>query len=295
MKTINRILVPTDFSEPALRALRYAGELAFRTGAHLNVIYADRFLPPLDFTIEAGAWDRTTAELLEKRARTQIAIDIKACVDAAVAAEANVRLGTAAASILEEARRWTADLIVMGTHGRTGLPRLVLGSVTEEVMRKTSVPVLAIPPGNVAPPDMRAVVCAVDDSSGWPEAMELAASFAPADAQFFVVGAVRDEAGDTDGVLLDLREKAPSIIATRSRFLVVAEKYFADRVARFADEVRADLIVTADPPARGIGQVLRATFAERLMQNSRCPILAVNTTRTPHLTHIEESEAISVF
>ena len=71
MTTLNQILVPTDFSEPARNALRYASDLAKRAGASLTVMYADRFLPPLQYSVEYGVWDTDTTAIQEARAREQ--------------------------------------------------------------------------------------------------------------------------------------------------------------------------------------------------------------------------------
>ena len=103
-------------------------------------------------------------------------------------ASASARLlerdGEPASEILATARAVASDLIVMGTHGRTGLQRLLLGSVAERVIRRSSVPVLIVPPGLERAAQesigLGTVLCAVDFSESSPRALEYAASIAAA-------------------------------------------------------------------------------------------------------------------
>lgn len=136
------ILVPTDFSAPSAQALRYGAALAERFSAHLLVIYADPFLPPVDFTISAcGTFN--LPELI-KSTSEQLDVFVQLNISAGIPCDTRVIVGSAVDSIFTEARESGADLIVMGTHGRTGLKRLILGSVAEAVVRFAPVPVIVV-------------------------------------------------------------------------------------------------------------------------------------------------------
>ena len=138
------ILVPTDFSGPAANALRYAAALGARFGAHLLVIYADTFIPPVDFTISAaGVFDVPREELIET-AREQLQTFAETNISASMPYDVRVIVANPTDAIVMQARESGASLIVMGTHGRSGLRRLLFGSVTEAVMRMASVPVIAV-------------------------------------------------------------------------------------------------------------------------------------------------------
>lgn len=265
MTTPTRILVPTDFSEPARHALRYASMLAQKTGARLTVLYADRFAPPIDFTATAGAWDLVTPALLQERARHDAVDEINNCVAPGVEAKAVIRVTDASEGIIEEAR--DHDLIVMGTHGRTGLPRLMFGSVTEAVMRRATIPVLAISPIATGQTSIETIVCAIEFTAAWQRAMRLAASLASPHARFFVAGSHS---------VRSMERWIPSELAARTQPLLFAEKNFAQSLAQFATDIGADLMVAAEPRARNVIEVLRGTPAERLMQWTHCPTLTVN-------------------
>ena len=141
------ILVPTDFSAPAANALRYAAALGARFEAHLLVIYADVFVPPVDFTISAaGVFDVGREDLIET-AREQLEVFAETNISTAMPYDIRVVVGTPTDAIVAQVRESGANLIVMGTHGRRGVRRLVLGSDAEGVVRTAPVPVLLVRAG----------------------------------------------------------------------------------------------------------------------------------------------------
>lgn len=143
MADIKRILVPTDFSEPADAALTYALALAAKLGATVSLvhvfddpagIHSGEYVPmPADMRAEILAdLRRRLAEVAVKRGHSEL--------------NPQVLVGPTARSIVEGARDSKADLIVMGTHGRHGMAHLLLGSVAERVVRTAACPVLTVPP-----------------------------------------------------------------------------------------------------------------------------------------------------
>ena len=141
-----RILVPVDGSDASLRGLREALSLAKTLGASVRLITVVNELI-LDHGYVPSGFEATAVKAL--RASGQKALD-EACRIAgaeAVPFESALieTLGTPAADcIINQAKQWSAQLIVMGTHGRRGLRRLALGSDAELVLRSSTVPVLLI-------------------------------------------------------------------------------------------------------------------------------------------------------
>jgi len=136
MLPIHTILHPTDFSDHSTHAFQLACALTRDYNARLvvlhvvvppTVIYGEGILPP-------------DPELLRREAQEQLAHLL--APQANVRAERRLAEGDPAAEVLSAAEEIGADLIVMGTHGRTGLGRLLMGSVAEEVMRHAPCPVL---------------------------------------------------------------------------------------------------------------------------------------------------------
>lgn len=141
------ILVPTDFSETAAHALRYASALAERFGAHLLVIHADSFVPVVDFTAMPADLFCEVQDSMVENAREVLQAHAEENIGAGVPFELRVITGSAREAIAAQIRESGADLVVMGTHGRTGMNRLLFGSVTEAVMRTATVPVIVVNPG----------------------------------------------------------------------------------------------------------------------------------------------------
>ena len=139
------ILVPTDFSEGAEEALTYACELASRLGAtvHLvNVVGIPALgVPELGVAVTATMIDQVVAD--NQQAIDKLARDFsgKAMIGRAI-----LKTGDARDAINQAATELDCDLIVMGTHGRRGVTRVLLGSVAETVVRTAPCPVLTIRP-----------------------------------------------------------------------------------------------------------------------------------------------------
>lgn len=145
---IARILVPTDFSAPSLRALDYAAGLAKRLVAELIVIHA---VEPVYYPVAGDAYGvgvdlGNVYDEVERAAAVQLkrlGADIR---ERGVPVRTLLCHGTAHEVVLKAAKRHKAGLIVMSTQGRTGLSHLLLGSVAERVLRTATCPVLTVPP-----------------------------------------------------------------------------------------------------------------------------------------------------
>ncbi len=143
MIAFKNILVPVDFGEPSRRALEVAISLAKQNGAALTVLhvfdvppsYASMDLSPVDLL--TPMWSAAQAELDATLAKVK---------DSLPQATHCLTRGTPWREILATIERTHPDLVVVGTHGRTGLERVLLGSVAERIVRLSPVPVLTVPP-----------------------------------------------------------------------------------------------------------------------------------------------------
>jgi nucleotide-binding universal stress UspA family protein len=133
---VKNLLVPTDFSEHAERALVYACELADRLGATVHLVSAIGTMAELEVTL-------TTPMLTSLRRDREAALAELAQTRAQIG-KTLVHEGDPRDAILAAADEVGADLIVMGTHGRRGIRRALLGSVAESVVRHAHVPVLTV-------------------------------------------------------------------------------------------------------------------------------------------------------
>jgi universal stress protein A len=138
---ITRILVPVDFSSHSDRAFRYALRLASRFGASVELIHA------FESPITAEVYVPNLPEMLNsliREAEKQLTALKSAAAGEGVSVEIHVLTGQPAHTIVEHARSGGFDLIVMGTHGRTGFSHLFVGSVAERVVRRAPCPVLTV-------------------------------------------------------------------------------------------------------------------------------------------------------
>jgi len=139
---IRQILVPVDFSECSKKALRYAVALAREHEAAVTLMHA----VPTDYALgEYGGINYATLEKeLTASADRQLAALLVDEVRGAVASDTLVRTGSPAATIAAVAKQLPADIVVIATHGRTGLRHFLLGSVAEHVVRSAPCPVLVV-------------------------------------------------------------------------------------------------------------------------------------------------------
>lgn len=139
---MKKILVPVDFSECSTKALQYAIPLAKEHGASLTLLYV---VQPIYVAGEFVGVDtvQTEAALCENGAK-QLAKLCQEIVGNAVPAETVVRLGSPVTEVLEAAKSLDIDVIVISTHGRTGLKHILLGSVAERIVQRAPCPVLVV-------------------------------------------------------------------------------------------------------------------------------------------------------
>lgn len=148
MPAYSDILCPIDASECSVRALAAAAALAHRFDAKLTVFHAyhvPAYVEP-GLLVWAALGPRPLWEVARERAHTVVAEFLARYLpNPDRAPESVIELGDPATLVLERARRGETDLIVMGTHGRTGARRWMLGSVAERVVRLAPCPVLVLP------------------------------------------------------------------------------------------------------------------------------------------------------
>jgi universal stress protein A len=142
---IQKIVVPVDFSESGRRAISYAAALARRLGASVHLIHVLPESTVVNGPLEFYTVDRSALrERMHQDARSRLA-----AIAAGLEHDTNqiiteVRTGPTTHSINQAVVDYGADLVIMGTHGRSGLSHLLLGSVAEGVIRTASCPVLVV-------------------------------------------------------------------------------------------------------------------------------------------------------
>jgi nucleotide-binding universal stress UspA family protein len=147
MIALKKILVPTDFSEPSDAALAYGRELAHSFGAALTVLHVVDDIAVRAYGVDSGVFpvDPDVQRQFEADARTRLDAAISDADRAQLKASGVVLMSSAPSSaIVTYAQESQIDLIVMGTHGRGSVAHLLMGSVSERVVRTAPCPVLTV-------------------------------------------------------------------------------------------------------------------------------------------------------
>ena len=179
MIEIKRILCPIDFSDFSQRAVDHAVAIARWYGSTVTLLYVRALVP-----IAPAVPEMLPAMALTAEDRDELIAALARFVpaDAGVTIERQVVEGHAATEILAHAKALPSDLVILGTHGRSGFERLLLGSVTERVLRKAPCPVLSVPrqadDATPVAPLFKRILCAVDFSDCSMRALDYAVSMA---------------------------------------------------------------------------------------------------------------------
>ncbi len=158
MNVPKKILVATDFNELSTAALRVAADIALKSEGSLTLLYADRFQPPRDATAPQLPRLSRVIDASRRHAKDELDRCIAECVPPGIEHQVVLIDGLPIPSIADYAETHNIDLIALGTHGRGAIPRILLGSVAEGVMKRTTKPMLTIhDPSRVRP--IERIVC----------------------------------------------------------------------------------------------------------------------------------------
>lgn len=269
---LKTILVATDFNELATAALHAAAGLAAKSGAELVVVYADRFEPPVEFTV--AQLPHLAQDLEESRRRAVEALEeyVSKNVPESVSRRLFVKDDLPVSAVVRTADEVDADLIVIGTHGRGGFARLLLGSVAEGVLYMTRRPVLTLRAGATVRA-IRRILCPIDISAPPEDAIAAATAFArEMHADLTLLNVVSDE-GATENARAALAVIAPTPHAenetTVATMVVTGEPSAA--VLEFAEADAVDLIVVGTRGKR----TAFGSITTRIVRHASCSVLVV--------------------
>ncbi len=178
MIEFKHVLCPIDFSETSGRALTYAAAFATRYQAQLTVLHVAPTLDPTVESVPGVDFGRPLRQETRDAIVARIRRSIEQAGATAAVAQPLAEAGRATESIVRTAAALKADLLVMGTHGLGGFHRLLLGSVTEKVVRIATCPVLTVPrsaPSTLPGPIMfKKILCPIDYSPSALKALQYA-------------------------------------------------------------------------------------------------------------------------
>lgn len=289
-----RILCPIDFSEFSVAAYEYASSLAQRYGAKLFVQHVVEMWrhPSAYFSVRVDLY----AEFLQlflTRAEEELQNFVRSHEHDGVRPERVIREGLATDGILSLADEQTISLIVMGTHGRRGFDRLMLGSVTERVLREAHCPVLAVrePPRNFVASatarhsiELRRILFCTDFSDYSNQAVDYALSLAAEHNSELTLLHVLEDTPESARVKEKiakanevLRKLLPPEAHKRYRIATTVRIGRAyQEIVQLASEMDADLVIAAVRGRNALDLVVFGSTTYRVIQLGTFPVLAVH-------------------
>jgi nucleotide-binding universal stress UspA family protein len=289
---IKQILVPTDFSENAQHALDYAIDLAKQSSAKVHLLHTPVIPTYLLMDLSYSPGPEAITRILND-AQDSLDAEAKRVEEAGVEHFSAIREGTVHEMIRDYAREHEIDLVVVGTHGRSGVSKLMYGSVTERVVKTVHTPIIVVPPGRGQPP--KSIVICYDFSGPAKRAAEIAAaihgvvkgplhivhSYLDVWGEYTDRGAVVGDAAEKrrealrlglhDMLMNDAKELFPSDAEATEVHLVTGDP--ADSILTVTKDVGATLICAGTTGKSGIERLLIGSVARRLLHESTVPVL----------------------
>jgi len=298
MIEIRKILCPTDFSEFSRHALDLSLALAKWYQAEVTVVHVlPRIAADYTYLPEPVA----VTPMARERALEELNRFVRESRRSGITTQVALEEGDAVRMILDLAGRLPADLLVLGTHGRGGFERFVLGSVTEKVLRKAPCPVLTLPraaEGAVAeePALFKKILCPVDFSPSSLKSLEFAFSLAEeADAHLTLLHVLEfvPDVDPREGVakvvheyrarlLSEARERLRGAVPDQVRQWCEPEELVvvgrpASEILRVAEAQGTELIVMGVLGRSAVDLAVFGSTTQQIVRAARCPVLTIRS------------------
>ncbi len=253
-----KILVPTDFSELSLKALKTANTYASIFGGKISLFNSHIPITELDEPYALGMSNQVYQdyESIENSIRERLKKFAKNHIDEQYIDELIVHVGNPSQSIIETSKEF--DIIIMSTHGRTGFSRFLLGSVAEKVLRLSKIPVLVVEDeSNVG--EFKNVLVTTDFSdnatAAFPHALEIAEKTGGSVDILHILSLDQFEENETDPSIKKIREH---------RMNLIKKEYFH----KLGDRVKSYTIVSDDSPHEAILKFVKGSEYNLLVMST---------------------------
>jgi len=286
-----KILVPVDFSEFSDKAVEYALTLAEKFCADITLLHAIvLFREDFDEEDQLQAY-RTLVFKQEKEKSKKLASRCQKIQKKGIKIHSAVQRGfSESETILDYIRDHRFDLMVMGTQGRTGWKKLLLGSVTETVVRKAEIPVLTVHKDS-SPTDFRRILVPVDFTEHSPDTINLGKELArrfKSRLDFLHVVETRDHPefysisfqpilkanpGLKDHITKNLKELSGT--AAKNVTHSVREGKVYKEINAYVEEKGIDLIVMGTNTVHELDEILMGSNSERVLRITPCPVITI--------------------
>ena len=294
---LKRILVTTDFSDESKKALPYAAVLAERFGARIALLHV--LESPSRFVGMETMALLSSGDAAAGRAYGALDAMAKKAFKSEAAVTTHVQTGKPIHEIVKASRELGVDLVILATHGYSGLKHTFLGSTTERVVREMECAVLAVRgrqdedvSRTQKPAALQRIVLATDFSANAAQALPAAETLARAfDSSLTLMHVVERVPIDSilgteladehvNALMVQARTRLADIAATLRKNKIAADVKVRfgnpfDEITRGAKEIDASLIVLATHGYTGLKRAYLGSVAERVLRHAHCPVLVV--------------------
>lgn len=272
---MKKILVPCDFSEPSVQAFKFAIELASKSNGAIELLHIIE-LPVLHDTVLMPTLSFEEAFMKDAKANAEKNFDrmiAKWAKDRAKKVNCSVSFGPVTTTICDAAEDKKVDLIVMGTHGATGLKEFFVGSNTEKIVRRSSVPVIAVKKSTKIESIKNIVFPIIPDMDLEELTLKVKQLQNILEANLHIVYI------NTPALFKRTAEVMPELKKFAKRFMlrdctlnIYNDINEEDGVRNFLKEVNGDMVAIATHGRKGIGHLLSGSIAEDVVNHIECPI-----------------------
>jgi nucleotide-binding universal stress UspA family protein len=292
--TFRKILCPIDFSPGSQRAMRVAARLATESEAELSLLHAWYVAPvafPGELAVAGDVMQQMSdgaAQALEAAVREVQALGVKRVTP-------ELATGLPWRQIVDRADDPAVDLVVIGTHGRTGLARVLLGSVAETVVRHAACSVLTVRPDSEASPFSH-VLCPIDFSDSTRPVIELASGLVrPGGTGLTLLHVVEppvaySEEPHPPELHSELEQRSTAALETLKTELGTSIRVpiairtrlgwpGAEILASLDRDHSLDLVVMGSHGRTGLKRLVLGSVAEKVVRHARCPVLIARRPR----------------
>jgi nucleotide-binding universal stress UspA family protein len=287
---LKHILVATDFSDCSHHAMQQAAAIARLHGSDLLVLHVIPPQPMIENALEPAAWE---LDDIRQQAQSQMSsaevVDLLAGVRHRMLVEHGI-LEDIFSKLIKEHE---ISLVVLGTHGRSGFKKLLLGSVAEEIFRTTECAVMTVTPWEPATlltqGRFQSVLFATDFSHGSMHALPYAIGFAQESRARLTLLHIVEESSVSalymhERLIAESRQRMEKIVAAQAELAIAPEievesGFPIDQILHLASKKKADLIVMGVHQSHGWGARASAhlpwTIAQTVVCRAKCPVLTV--------------------
>lgn len=272
---INRILLPTDFSEVANNALVFALDLCQKTNSAIHILHVNP-VPVADINFPQETYQLYLSEMKDYAGKELAALVEKYLKPSGIAYTTHTQIGFVNDEVLQYVQNHQIDLVVMGTTGASGLQELLIGSNTASVVGRATVPVFVIPP-SARHNEFKHVLYASDYSEPEFPAVSRLIYFAELyDARITVIHAKTESDryfNSEDNFFVKNRQKIKS---EQISIETVGEKDITDAVNDYIDHKGVDMVVMAKHNRSWFDRIFHRSLSKRMTYHTRVPLLVLN-------------------